>query len=135
MAKAAGRKAELRKNNVLIGGVRVLTIKVDTTPIDVTDRDSAGLVEFLTGAGDWATRQITLDVEGVYKDPVLRDIAFEPTATQVLTDLTFKFVDALAAKDTIGGTFQMLSYEEGNPHDDAGTFKASFASSGTWTYN
>lgn len=131
MAKVAGRNALLSKNSVAIGGVRVTTIKVDSTPIDVTDRDSAGIIEVLAAA---AGRQISLSVSGVYEDPVLRDIAFDPTASQLLTDLTFKFADALVAKDTIGGNFWMGSYEEGNPHDDASTFSAEFTSSGTWTH-
>lgn len=130
MAKVAGRSALLSKNSVAIGGVRVTTIKVDSTPIDVTDKDSAGIVELLTVS---ATRQITLSVEGVYEDPVLRDIAMTAATSQLLTDLTFKFGDALTASDTITGNFFMTSYEEGNPHDDAATFSAEFVSSGSWT--
>lgn len=134
MAKAAGRKAVVSKNAVAIGGVRVSNIKMDATPIDVTDSNSAGLQELL-GTTDWSTRMLSFDVEGVYKDPVLRDIAMDPTASLTLTDMTFKFADALAAKDTIGGTFFMSGYEEGNPHDDAATFKCSFTSSGAWTFS
>ncbi len=131
MAKTAGRNAVLSKGGTAIGGVRVTTIKVDNTPIDVTDRDSAGIIEVLAAA---AGRQISLSVSGVYEDPVLRDIAFDPTASQLLNDLTFKFADALVAKDTIAGNFWMGSYEEGNPHDDASTFSAEFTSSGAWTH-
>lgn len=133
MPKAAGRKAVVSKNAVAIGGVRMLSFKMDATPIDVTDKDSNGLVEYLTGT-DYSTRQLSFDVEGVYRDPLLRDIAFDPTLSLLLTDMTFKFADALAAKDTIGGSFFMSSYEEGNPHDDGVEFKCSFQSSGTWTY-
>lgn len=131
MAKAAGRLAVLSKNAVAIGGVRVTTIKVDNTPIDVTDKDSSGLVELLSVP---STRQLTISVEGVYKDPTLRDLSMTPATSPMLTDLTFKFADALAAADTIGGNFFMTSYEEGNPHDDAATFSAEFVSSGTWTF-
>jgi predicted secreted protein len=132
MAKAAGRKAEVRKNNVLLGGVRVTNIQIDNTPIDVTDMDSVGLQELLA---DYSMKVLTFDVEGVYKNPTLRDIAFDPTASQLLTDMTFKFADALAAKDLIGGSFFMLSYKEGYDYKEAATFSASFTSSGTWTFN
>lgn len=132
MGKAAGRLAVLSKNAVAIGGVRVTTIKVDNTPIDVTDKDSAGLTELLSVP---ATRQLTISVEGVYEDPVLRDIAMTPATSPMLTDLTFKFADALTAVDTIGGNFFMTSYEEGNPHDDGVGFSAEFVSSGTWTFS
>ena len=130
MAKAAGRNAVIFKNAVAIGGVRVTTIKIDNSPIDVTDKDSAGSVELLNVAD---TRQITLSVEGVYKDPVLRDLAFNAATSPLLTDITFKFADALAASDTITGNFFLTSYEEGNPSDDAATFSAEFVSSGAWT--
>lgn len=130
MAKAAGRLAVLSKAATPIGGVRVTTVSVANEAIDVTDKDSAGIVELLAVA---ATKQITLKVEGVYKDPVLRDLALNAAASPLLTDLTFKFADALVAADTISGNFFMTSYEEGNPHDDASTFSAEFVSSGTWT--
>ena len=130
MAKAAGRLAVLSKNAVAIGGVRVTTITIANEPIDVTDRDSAGIVELLSVA---ATKQITISVEGVYEDPVLRDIAFSASGSPLLTDLTFKFSDGLVSADTITGNFFLTSYEEGNPHDDATEFSAEFVSSGTWT--
>lgn len=132
MAKVAGRDAVIYKNAVAISGVRVMNIKIDNSAIDVTDKDSAGIAEVLAKA---ATRQITLTVEGVYKDPVLRDIAFDASTSPLLTDITFKFADALAAKDTIGGNFFMTSYEEGNPYEDAATFSCSFTSSGAWTFS
>lgn len=130
MAKAPGRNAKVYKNAVLIGGVRVTNIAVDFTPIDVTDNDSAGLQELLA---DYGMGVLTFDVEGVYKDPVLRDIALTPGTSKLLTDMTFKLSDALAATDTIGGSFFMLNYKEGNDYKEATTFSASFTSSGAWT--
>lgn len=132
MAKAPGRSAVVSKNAVVLGGVRVSNISIDNTPIDVTDQDSAGLQELLSVS---SMRVLTFDVEGVYKNPTLRDIALDPAASMLLTDMTFKFADALAAKDTIGGSFFMLNYKEGNDYKEASTFSASFTSSGTWTYN
>lgn len=130
MAKAAGRLAVLKKAGTPIGGVQVTTIKWAGEAIDATDRDSSGIVEVLSAV---ASQQITLDVEGLAKDSTLRDIAFNPATSKLLTDLTFVFADALAAADTIAGNFFLASYEEGNPHDNASTFKASFTSSGAWT--
>ena len=132
MAKAAGRNAVVSKNAVTLGGVRVSNIAVDNTPIDVTDQDSAGLQELLSAS---SMRVLTFDVEGVYKNPTLRDIAMDPTASMLLTDMKFKFADALAAKDTISGSFFMLNYKEGNDYKEASTFSASFTSSGTWVYD
>lgn len=132
MAKAVGRLAVLSKASTPLGGVKAVTIKWAGEAIDVTDYDSAGIIEVLAAA---ASQQITIDVEGVYKNPTLRDIAFDPAQSKLLTDLTFKFADALAAKDTISGNFWMGAYEEGNPLDDGVNFTASFTSSGTWTFN
>ncbi len=132
MAKNAGRLAVVRKAGTPIAGVRVSTIKWGAESIDVTDRDSAGIIEVLSVV---ATQQITLSVEGVYSSPVLRDIAFDTAASKLLTDITFIFGDALAAKDTITGNFFFGSYEESNPHDAESTFTAEFTSSGAWTHN
>lgn len=129
MAKAPGRLAVVSKNAVAIASVRVSTISIANEPIDVTDRDSAGIVELLSAS---ATRQITMSVEGLANSPVLRDIAFG-TGSMLLTDMSFKFADALVAADTITGNFYLSSYEETNPHDDAAEFSCEFVSSGAWT--
>jgi len=130
MAKAAGRLATLTKASTVIGGTRVTNIQVDYTPIDVTDNDSGGLQELLELSG---TSVMTFDVEGVYKDPVLRDIAMDPTTTQLLTDLTFDFADGGVGSATVSGSFFMLNYKEGNDYKEATTFSASFTSSGAWS--
>lgn len=128
MAKAPGRLAVVSKNAVAIASVRVSTISIANEPIDVTDRDSSGIVELLSAS---ATRQITMSVEGLANSPVLRDIAFG-TGSMLLTDMSFKFADALTAADTITGNFFLTSYEESNPHDDASEFSCEFVSSGAW---
>ena len=131
MAKNAGRLAVVSKAGTPIAGVRVSTIKWGAESIDVTDKDSSGITEQLAAV---ASQQIKLSVEGVYSSPVLRDIAFDTAASKLLTDVTFRFGDALAAKDTIAGNFFMTSYEESNPHDAESTFSCEFVSSGAWTH-
>jgi len=130
MAKAAGRLATLSKDSTVIGGTRVTNIQVDYTPIDVTDNDSDGLQELLS---EYGMGVMTFDVEGVYKDPVLRDIAMDPATTQLLTDLTFDFADGGVGSATVSGDFFMLNYKEGNDYKEATTFSASFTSSGAWS--
>lgn len=132
MPKNAGRLAVVRRGGTPIASVRVSTISWAAEAIDVTDRDSAGIIEVLAAV---ASQQVTLSVEGVYNSPVLRDIAFDVAASKLLTDITFQFGDALAAKDTISGNFFFGSYEESNPHDAETTFTAEFTSSGAWTHN
>ena len=130
MAKAAGRLAVLSKNSVAIGGVKVSGIKWTGEFMDVTDKDSNGIIEYLSTL---ATQQITISVEGIYKDPILRDITVNPATSKLLTDLTFKFADALTAADTIAGNFVIANYEESNPDDGPATFTCEFHSSGAWT--
>jgi len=130
MAKVAGRLATLSKDSTVIGGTRVTNIQVDYTPIDVTDNDSDGLQELLS---EYGMGVMTFDVEGVYKDPVLRDIAMDPATTQLLTDLTFDFADGGVGSATVSGDFFMLNYKEGNDYKEATTFSASFTSSGAWS--
>lgn len=131
MAVAAGRAAILAKNNVPIAGVKSVTITATGNPLDMSSRDSAGFVALVSGTYDG--RQITLEVEGVETDSVLRDIALNPAGSLTITDLTFKHGDALTAVDTISGTFFMSSYSETNAYDGVSEFKASFVSSGAWT--
>jgi predicted secreted protein len=130
MAKAVGRLAVLAKGGTALGGVKMTSVKFSADPIDVTDYDSAGVVELLA---NFAKTQVTLSVEGIAKDVLLRALWNSPTTSKLLTDITFKYADALAAADTIAGNFFLTSYEEGNPLDDAVTFKAEFQSSGSWT--
>ena len=130
MAKAAGRTALVKKGATVIGGVRVSNIQVDNTPIDVTDNDSTGLQELLD---DYSMSVLSFDVEGVAKDAVLRDIAFTPATSKMLSDMTFTFGSAEVGADVIAGDFFMLSYKEGNDYKEATTFSCSFTSSGAWT--
>jgi predicted secreted protein len=132
MAKAAGRTAVLEKNSVAIAGIRVLNVQRDTTFIDITDKSDNGFVTLLSGANATATSQLTLTVEGLVTDQVLRDIAFTVATSQVLTDLEFIFTDAA---DVLTGTFAMQNYNEGNSYQEATTFSATFVSSGSWTYS
>ena len=131
MAKAAGRTAILEKNNTAIAGIRVLNVQRDTTFIYITDKSDNGFVTLLSGANATATSQLTLTVEGLVTDQVLRDIAFTVATSQVLTDLEFIFTDAA---DVLTGTFAMQNYNEGNSYQEATTFSATFVSSGSWTY-
>jgi len=130
MAKAAGRTALVKKGATVIGGVRVSNIQVDYTPIDVTDNDSTGLQALLD---DYSMGVLSFDVEGIEKDAVLRNIAFDPATSKKITDLTFTFGSAEVGVDVIAGDFFMLNYKEGNDYKEATTFSCSFTSSEAWT--
>ena len=131
MAKAAGRKYLLKKGGTVIGGVRALSMKLDATPINISDNDSAGLQELL--AVESASKSLSIDVSGVYTDNVLRALMMAPTADLLITDLTFTHGGALAANDIISGNFYMSNYTDDASHEDAGMFSATFTSSGPWS--
>ena len=129
MAKAAGRNTLLKKAGVTIAGVRVTGLSMDSTPIDVTDNDSVGLQTLLSESGMQA---LTITVAGVESDHVLRDIALDPSISQLLTDLSWTFANSPTSKDVLTGSFYMSNYKEDSDVKDAVQFSATFTSSGTW---
>lgn len=130
MAKAAGRKYLLKKASVTIGGVTALSFKLDATPIEVTDNDSAGLTEYLPV--DAGSKQLSIEVSGIYTDNVLRALAISPTADLLLTDLSLVHPGSGAATDTITGNFYMTNYSDNGTKDGPVEFTATFMSSGPW---
>jgi predicted secreted protein len=129
MAKAPGRLAVLSRGGTVIAGVKALKIEYTAEPIDVTDRDSSGIVEYLSQS---KSVQCKISVSGITNTTTLRAIYNSPSTSKLITDLTFQYADALAAGDTISGNFFMTSYSEENPDDVACTFSAEFVSSGPY---
>lgn len=130
MAKRAGRNLVLKKGLDIIGGVRMLSVKFDATPIDVTDSDSNGIIALLSGEA--ASKQVTIEASGVADTNFLRSLAVAPGTNLLLTDLTFTDPGAPPAGDILSGDFFMTSYAENGSHDGAVEFSASFVSSGAW---
>lgn len=129
MAKAPGRLAVLTRGGTVIAGVKALSIEYTAEPIDVTDRESLGVTEYLSQS---KSVQCKIDVSGITNTTTLRAIWNSPTTSKLITDLTFNYADALLAGDQISGNFFMTSYKEENPDDEACTFSASFISSGPY---
>lgn len=126
MAASSGRELLVKKNNVVIAGVRTKTVTINGEPIDVTTDDDSG---YRTLLGDPATRSIDLSVEGITKDAVLRAIV-AGGGSQMLTDITIEYPNG----DEISGNFYLVSIEESGEYQDAVTFSASLQSSGAYTY-
>lgn len=131
MAKRAGRNLLLKRGTDVIGGVRMLSIKFDATPIDVTDADSDGLVTYL--AGEAATKQVSIEVSGILDTNFLRVDAINPTTDLLMTNLTFTDPGAPIAGDVISGNFFMTNFTSTGSYDAAVEFSATFTSSGAWT--
>lgn len=132
-AAKVGREFLIKKNNVVIAGVRTKSFSFAGEPIDVTTDDDTGFRTLLAESGQEA---LDISVEGLTKDVVLRGAALG-SGSLMLTDVTLEFPKTgtqAVSGDTISGNFFLTSLEESGTYNDAMTFSASLQSSGAWTY-
>ena len=120
----SGRTLLIKKGGTAIAGARVDTVSIDNSPVDVTDKGSAGWRELGSFSG---TRTVDLSVSGVWKDDVLRDAAFAADTALLLSDITVTFGDGAAFGSS---SWFLANYEETGDHDGAVTFTASLQNSG-----
>lgn len=128
MAAKRGSDAKVRKGGTNLAGVQVKSITMTSEGIDISSDDDTKFRTFLAGGAGQETLEIS--VEGVLKDSVLQDIAFNPSADKLLTDITFLFLDGA----TIAGNFYMGTLNLNHETRVAGAFSTTFQSSGAWTY-
>jgi len=128
MPKATGRELVIKKGSAIIAAIRNKTISWNGEPIDVTTDDDAGFRTLLDAQGQ---ENIDISGDGITDADILKDIALDPTASKLLTDITIAWVDSTAI---IAGDFKLISYEETGPYQDSRTFTFSMQSSGLWTY-
>jgi predicted secreted protein len=127
MAAIAGRNILVRRNGVVLAGVRVKGISIAGAPIDVTNDDDDGIRKLLDEAGQL---DISISVSGVLMNDTLRDEALNaddrvaPTAFEIGTT---------SPTDGYSGNFFMESYNEGGEYQGHGTFEATFQSAGAVT--
>ena len=119
----------IKKAGTTIAGVRVTSLSVDNTPIDITSADSTGLQKLMNES---AHRALTFTVSGVETDGVLYGVAIG-TGNQLLTDITITQAAAGITNDVITGDWYMTNFKLDGDYKDAIQFSASFTSSGTWT--
>jgi predicted secreted protein len=127
MAEYLGRNLVLKKNSVVLAGIRSKSVTVGVDNVDVTTDDDLGFRTLLSEAG-----QVNLDIsfDGVETDGVVRDLILVGGTSQQYTDLTLTWPNG----DVLSGTFNLGGYEEGGTYNDAVTFSSSLQSSGSWTY-
>ena len=127
MAGNVGRADSIRKNNVVIAGVREKSLSWSGEPIDVTSDEDGGIRKLIE---DYGQEQLSISLSGVFKDDTtFRDIALNPGTTGLLTDITYNFADG----SSITGDVLLVGYEEGAPYQDATTFSVTLEYSDTWT--
>tara|TARA_Y100000310_G_scaffold142034_1_gene141488 strand:- start:435 stop:827 length:393 start_codon:yes stop_codon:yes gene_type:complete len=122
-----GRNLLLKKNAVVIAGVRSKSMTVGVDNVDVTTDDENGYRTLLAEAG-----QVNLDIsfDGVEKDGVLRGLMLTGGTSQQYTDFTLTWPSG----DVLSGTFNLGNYDESGTYNDAVTFSSSLQSSGAWTF-
>jgi len=128
MAKNVGRNLKMKKGGVVIAAVRTKGVSWSGEPIDTTNDDDSGFRTLLASA--IGQEQIDLSVEGLSDSNVFRNIALDPSQSKQLGDITLEYPDG----ETISGNFQLASYEESAPYNEAITFTGSLQSSGQWVY-
>lgn len=121
----SGRKLRISRDGVAIVGARTDNFTISNEPIDITDKDDAGWSTMLADAG---VRSIEADVEGVLKDATLLGVSVG-TASLLLESCVLD-VEGIAS---FTGDFYLNSLEIGGEQEDAVTFSATLASSGTMT--
>jgi|GEM_PF-823363 len=135
MTGAVGRELLLKKNSVIIAGLRNVSVSWGGESIDITSGEDSGIRTLIAASGQ---EQIDISFDGITKDSVLRDIALG-SASKLLTDVTIEWpiFDTATNADPadISGSFRLSSYEEGAPYQDAITFSGSLESSGAWTFD
>jgi len=128
MPANAGQDGVFSIGGVHVAGVRVSGFTREATPIDITDKGSAGYQELLAGKVSSAT--LSMNIEGVEKDQAIRAVALGPKTGWHMADAELR----LASGDKIIGTFFLGSYQEGEDYKEAATFTASLTSSGQWNF-
>ena len=126
MSATSGRNLKIRKNNVVLAGVRTKTVSIAGAPVDITSDDDLGFRKLLNNAG---TYTVDLSVEGITKDETLLDV-IGAAGSLMLTDISILFPD----NSTMTGNFFLASVEQTGEYADAVTFSASLQSSGALTY-
>lgn len=124
---AIGRLLLIKKNDVSILCLRAKTISWAAETIDLTTDDEDG---FRKLANVPAGQSITISGEGVADETVLRNIAFVPGTSKLLTDITAESEDGY----TLAGDFFLTQYEMTGSHDGEATYSTTLESSEEWTF-
>ena len=130
MAAEAGRNFLLKTGTATaattISAQLQTSFSINGTPVDITNKDSAGMQTLLSGAGK---RSVTIQANGILTATdahgTLRSAALAGTlATYTLVYDT---------NDTLQGEFQITKYEASGDEGDASKFSIELQSSGTIT--
>lgn len=119
---------EIRRAGTKIAGIQSKTATVNKEGVDITSDDDSLYRTFLGGGS--GSKSIEFAADGVSKDDVLRDIAFNPATDNLLTNVTMHFEDGKIL--TCDWLLQPFVYK--GEMNGAIMFECTFSSSGAWTW-
>ena len=126
MPATSGREYTIEYDGDVIAGLRENSLALDGSPVDITSKEDAGFRTLAEFAG---VKSFDISASGVLKDTVLRDLALDPEASLLLTDVLIKFDDG----SEIEGDVYLASATFAGAHDGENTYDISLQSSGAWT--
>ena len=124
MAAFYGRAVDFVWNALPVLGIREKGITINGEAVNVTSDEDDG-IQYLLSTD--AERSWEISISGVCKDAIFR-VAKASGAIQDTVLITYP--DGA----TIAGTFNLASYSEGIPYNEAVTFQATLQSTGPVTY-
>ena len=125
MAASSGRDFIVKKGASVIAAQRETSVSIDGSPVDITNKDSIGFRTLASFAG---VRSMDITAAGVLDDAIIRDIAIDPNASMLLTDITLVYADGTI----ISGDFYLATAEFAGNHDGENTYTTTWQSSGKW---
>lgn len=110
----------------LIGGLTVTSMTINNNPVDVTNKDSAGIQEFLADAGN---QSMEIQADGRYKHTAGHDNLEDAAYNRASENFRLDFGNG----DSYAADFVITSYQRAGADGDAETFSISLARSGAGT--
>lgn len=127
MPAESGRDFTISKATTVIAGLRENGVSLDGSPVEITDKTHSGFRTY----GDFSgVKSFEISASGVVDGDVIQDLAFDPDASLLLTDITIEYPDGA----TVSGDVFLSSVEFTGAHDGENTYSLTLGSSGKWTY-
>ena len=134
MAAQKGRLMLLKRGDgdstevfTAIGGFRSNSLSINNEPVEITNKDSAGQRETLSGAG---VTSVSVSGSGVFKD----DAIYILVAADALANTQGNWQILIPDLGTYTGAFDITSLEDAGEHNGEVTYSIALESAGAITF-
>lgn len=132
MAGSIGRQFLVKKNSIVLIGLRTKTFSFAGESINITTGEDDGKRLLLPESGE---ESIDISFDGIAKDALIRDIVLGGNSLMLNDiELEWPLSDGGTTPASLTGNFRLNGYEEGQPYNEATTFSSTLMSSGAWVY-